>query len=110
MGSIYDSGTLNALPPNVRTQVVVAGEKLDADKLQEVKKTEPGVVDEAGIARAGGQAFRRRFRRFRLSSLSSSARSPSPIVSRGAISPRSSRPNPRSLPRRSWPPTFEWAA
>jgi MFS family permease len=58
MGSIYDNGTLNALPADVRTQVVVAGEKLDSDKLQEVKKTAPDVVGEAEIAGAR-QAFRK---------------------------------------------------
>ena len=42
MGSIYDAGTLAALPADVRPQVVVSGEKLDADKLQELGKTAAG--------------------------------------------------------------------
>jgi MFS family permease len=58
MGGIYDNSTLNALPPDVRAQVVVSGEKLDADKLQEVKKSAPEVVDAAEIAGAR-QAFRK---------------------------------------------------
>ena len=57
MGGIYDANTLNALPADVRTKVVV-GEKLDNDKLQEMKKGSPEVVDAAEIAGAR-QAFRK---------------------------------------------------
>ncbi len=57
MGSIYDSSTLSALPADLRP-LVVAGEKLDSDKLQEVKKTQPEVVDLAEIEGAR-QAFRK---------------------------------------------------
>jgi len=57
MGSIYDNGTLSALPDDLRPQVKVAGEKLDADKLQELAKAEPSVVKDAEIAGAR-QAFR----------------------------------------------------
>lgn len=58
MGGIYDSSTLNALPADIRAKVVVAGEKLDNDKLQEAKKTAPEIVDGAEIAGAR-QAFRK---------------------------------------------------
>jgi MFS family permease len=58
MGGIYDNGTLAALPVEVRPQVVVAGDKLDADKLQELGKTQPEMVKSAEIAGAR-QAFRK---------------------------------------------------
>ena len=58
MGSIYDDGTLAALPGDVRPLVVVSGEKLDADKLQELGKTQPAIVNAAEIAGAR-QAFRK---------------------------------------------------
>jgi hypothetical protein len=58
MGSIYDNGTLGALPPDLRPQVVVANEKLDADKLQELKKVQADAVNSAEIAGAR-QAFRK---------------------------------------------------
>jgi MFS family permease len=58
MGSIYDTGTLSALPDGVRPLVVVSGEKLDADKLQELGKTQPAIVNTAEIAGAR-QAFRK---------------------------------------------------
>jgi hypothetical protein len=58
MGSIYDTGTLSALPEGVRPLVVVSGEKLDADKLQDLGKTQPAIVNTAEIAGAR-QAFRK---------------------------------------------------
>jgi MFS family permease len=57
MGGIYDNSTLNALPADVRPNVVADGGKLDADKLQEIKKTAPDVIDAAEITGAR-QAFR----------------------------------------------------
>ena len=44
MGGIYDNGTLNALPADIRPQVLAEGAKLDADKLAALEKTEPAVV------------------------------------------------------------------
>jgi MFS family permease len=57
MGSIYDNGTLQALPSELRPQVVAQNEKLDADKLQELGKAQPDVVKSAEIQGAR-QAFR----------------------------------------------------
>jgi len=56
MGGLYDSGTLTALPPEVRTQVVV-NDKLDSEKLGAVKKTSPDIVGSAEVNGAR-QAFR----------------------------------------------------
>jgi MFS family permease len=58
MGGIYDNSTLGALPDDVRPQVVVEGNKLDADKLKDVAKAQPTVVRDAEIAGAR-QAFRK---------------------------------------------------
>jgi MFS family permease len=57
MGSIYDEGTLSALPAELRPHVVVNG-KLDADKLAEVGKTQKAPVTDAEIEGAR-QAFRK---------------------------------------------------
>jgi MFS family permease len=57
MGGIYDNGTLTALPAELRTQVVVESDKLDADKLRELGKTQPAIVKSAEISGAR-QAFR----------------------------------------------------
>jgi fucose permease len=58
MGSIYDTGTLSALPSDLRPAVVSQGEKLDADKLGGLAKTQPDVVKVAEIEGAR-QAFRK---------------------------------------------------
>jgi MFS family permease len=58
MGSIYDNNTLSALPQEVRGQVVNASQKLDADKLEAIGKTQPEVVKGAEIEGAR-QAFRK---------------------------------------------------
>jgi hypothetical protein len=58
MGGIYDNSTLNALPADVRPLVLVEGNKLDADKLKELGKTQADVVRVAEIAGAQ-QAFRK---------------------------------------------------
>jgi MFS family permease len=58
MGSIYDTGTLSALPSDLRPAVVNQSEKLDADKLQALAKTQPEAVKTAEIEGAR-QAFRK---------------------------------------------------
>jgi MFS family permease len=57
MGSIYDTNTLSALPEDLRPQVVSASNKLDADKLTALGKTQPDAVNVAEIEGAR-QAFR----------------------------------------------------
>jgi hypothetical protein len=58
MGRIYDSGTLDALPPQAQAVVRKADGQLDQDKLQELRKTDRVAVETAeGV---GAQlAFRR---------------------------------------------------
>jgi hypothetical protein len=58
MGSIYDNGTLEALPADLRPQVVKQSGTLDADKLQDLGKAQPALVNTAEIAGAR-QAFRK---------------------------------------------------
>src|SRR5262249_38220352 len=58
MGSIYDTNTLSALPAELRPQVVNSADKLDADKLAALGKTQPEIVKTAEIEGAR-QAFRK---------------------------------------------------
>lgn len=53
MGGIYDQATLDKLPAEIRAQVAVEG-KLDPDKLQQVKKSDPKVIDPVTMKRAKG--------------------------------------------------------
>jgi MFS family permease len=58
MGGIYDASTLESLPTSLRPQVVTSADKLDADKLAALEKSEPKAVNEAVIDGAR-QAFRK---------------------------------------------------
>ncbi len=53
MGSIYDTGTLSALPERAENRRSSLKARLDADKLQGLAKTEPAVVKVAEIEGAG---------------------------------------------------------
>ena len=105
MGSIYDNGTLNALPADVRPQVVVAGDKLDADKLQGTGKN---------------AARSRRYRRDRRRRQAFRKVAALPIVLfvifgsiavadrlKGGYKPEELTSKRRNLPKPSWPPTSE---